>query len=55
MFQGEDGAEVLQIDASVVHIPFFGIDVPASSQRIGFSSKSSWMEADNQVELAKEL
>ena len=47
--------EVVQVDTSVVHIPFFGIDIPASSQHIGFTSKSSWMEMDDHVELAKEL
>ena len=47
--------EVVWIDVSVVHIPFFGIDVPASSQHIGFTSKSSWMEMDDHVELTKEL
>ena len=47
--------EVVQINVSVVHIPFFGIDIPASSQCIGFSSESSWTEADDQVELAEEL
>ena len=55
MFQGEDGTEVLWIDASIVHIPFFGIDVPASSQCIGFASKSSQTETDDHVELTKEL
>ena len=47
--------EVVWINASVVHIPFFGIDIPASSQCIGFTSKSSWMEMDDHVELAQEL
>ena len=47
--------EVVWINASVVHIPFFGIDIPASSQRIGFTSKSSQTETDDHVELTKEL
>ena len=47
--------EVVQINASIVHIPFFGIDVPVSSQCIGFTSKSLWTETDDHVELAKEL
>ena len=40
---------------SIVHIPFFGIDIPASSQCIRFGTKSSRMEVDDHVELGEKL
>ena len=37
------------INSSVVAIPLFGIDVPSSSQRVRFASKSSRSELDDHV------
>jgi len=44
-----------KVDASVVLIPLFGIDVPASSKGIWFSSKFSRMETDDHIELVEEF
>ena len=43
---------VMWVDASVVPILLFGVDVPVSSQGIRFRTKSSRSEMDNEVELA---
>ena len=43
------------IDASVVLIPLFGVDVPLSSEGIRFSSKASGVEVNDEVELGEEL
>src|ERR1700731_999473 len=48
-------SEVLRIDAGVVAIPLFGIDVPTSSQCIGFHSEPTGAESDHQIELGQEL
>ena len=45
----------MQIDASIVLIPLFGIDIPASSEGIRLSSEVSRVEANNKVELGEEL
>ena len=39
----------------IVTIPLFGIDVPTSSQCIGFHSKLTGVESDHKIELGKEL
>ena len=39
------------VDVSIVPIPLFGVDIPASSQGIQFHTKSSGSEPDNEVEL----
>ena len=43
------------IDASVVLIPLFGVDIPASSEGIRLSSEASGAEANDKVELGEEL
>ena len=43
------------IDTSVVLIPLFGIDVPASSEGIRFRTKLSGVEMNDHVELGEEL
>ena len=43
------------IDASVVLIPLFGIDVPASSEGMRFHTKLSGVETNDHVELGEEL
>ena len=39
----------------IVAIPLFGIDIPMSSQRIGFHSEPTRAESDHEIELGKEL
>ena len=51
----ENGSEILRIDAGIVAIPLFGIDVPTSSKGIGLGTQFSRSEADNEVELGKEF
>ena len=45
----------MQIDVSIVLIPLFGVDVPASSEGIRLSSKVSGVETNNEVELGEKL
>ena len=45
----------MQIDASIVLISLFGVDVLASSESIRLSSKASGAEANDKVELGEEL
>ena len=47
--------EVMRIDTSIVLIPLFGVNVPASSKGIRLSSKASGAEANDRVELGEEL
>ena len=47
--------EVVQIDASIVLIPLFGVDVLSSSKGIRLSSKTSRVEMNDKVELGEEL
>ena len=46
--------EVGWIDASIVLIPLFGVDVPASNESIRLSSEVSGGEVNNEVELGEE-
>ena len=55
LFLGEHGSEVVWVDLSIVPIPLFWVDVPASSEGIGFSSKVSRAEVDGEVELGEVL
>jgi hypothetical protein len=45
----------MRVNLSIVLIPLFGIDVPASSKGIRFSSKFSGMEMDDHIELVEEF
>ena len=47
--------EVVWIDASIVLISLFGVDVPVSSEDIRLSSEASGMEVNDEVELGEEL
>jgi hypothetical protein len=47
--------EIMRVNMSTVLIPLFGIDIPASSKGIRFSSKFSRMETDDHIELVEEL
>ena len=51
----EHWAEIARIDGSIVTISPFRVDVPASSQGIGFGAQFPRVEADNEVELGKIL
>jgi len=55
LFLGEHGSEIVWVDPSVVPIPLFWVDVPVSSEGIGFSSEVSRAEADGEVELGEVL
>ena len=55
MFLREDRSEIVGVDASVVLIPLFGIDIPASSEGIRFCAKLSGAETNDHVELGEEL
>jgi hypothetical protein len=45
----------MRVNLSVVLIPLFGIDVPASSKGIQFSSKFSGTKTDDHIELVEEF
>src|SRR5882724_1110424 len=47
------GAIVLWIDTGIVAIPLFKIDVPSSSECVGFGAEFSRMEMDDEVESRK--
>jgi len=50
MFGSEYQVVVLWIDAVIVAIPLFKIDVPLSSECVRFGSKFSGMETDYKIE-----
>jgi hypothetical protein len=47
--------EIMRVNLSIVLIPLFGIDVPASNKGILFGSKFSRMEMDDHIELVEEF
>ena len=47
--------EVVGINSSVVLIPLFGIDVPASSEGIRLRAELSGTETNDHIELEEEL
>ena len=53
MLGSEYQVVVLWIDAGIVTIPLFKIDIPSSSECIRFGSKFSGMEMDNEIESRK--
>ena len=55
LFLHKHWPEIVRVDASVVLIPLFGIDVPASSEGIRFHAKPTRVKADNHVELGEKL
>ena len=55
MFLHEHRSEVSWIYAGIIASPLFRIDVPSSSKSVGFGTKVSGTESDNEVELAEEL
>ena len=55
LFLHKHWPEIVRVDMSVVLIPLFGINVPASSEGIRLHAKSTRAKADNHVELGEEL
>ena len=53
MLGSEYRAKVLWINTGIVAIPLFKVDVPSSSECIGFGSKLSGMETNDEVESRK--
>ena len=51
MLLGKHWTEVARVDGSIVAIPPFRIDVPVSSERVGFGAQTPRAEADNEIEL----
>ena len=49
----EDRMEIVRVNGGIVAIPLFWVDVPSSSQSVGFCSEFSGAETDDQVELRK--
>jgi hypothetical protein len=45
----------MRVNLSVVLIPLFGIDVPASSKGIRFSAKFSGTETDDEIEMMQKF
>ena len=50
MLGSEHRVEVLWIYTGIVTIPLFKIDVPSSSECVGFGSEFSGTEADDEIE-----
>ena len=53
MLGSEYQAKVLWVGSGIVAIPLFKIDVPSSSQHVGFCPKLPGMEANDKVESGK--
>ena len=53
LLRSEYWVVVLWIDTGIVAIPLFKIDVPSSSECVGFGSEFSRTETDYQVESRK--
>jgi hypothetical protein len=55
MFGGEDRLEVVRIHNRVVATPLFRVDIPLSSQCIGFNTELTRTETDDEVEGREKL
>ena len=55
LFLHKDQMEIMRVDISIVLIPLFGIDIPASSEGIRFRAKLPGMEANDHIELEQKL
>ena len=53
LFVSKNGAEIMRIDTGIVATSLFRVDVPSSSQCVGFLSESSGTEPDDEVKLVK--
>ena len=51
LFLSEDWFEVVRADYGIAHIPPFRIDIPLSSESIGFGVKTIRTESDDKIEL----
>ena len=51
LFLSEDWFEVVRADYGIAHIPPFRIDIPLSSESIGFGVKTIKTESDDKIEL----
>ena len=47
--------KILWVDSGKALIPLFGVDIPLSSQGVGFSTKFPMSEMNDQVELTEVL
>ena len=50
---GEDRTTVLGVYSTVGVISLFGVDVPSSSQCVGFRAEPTGLEPNSQIELSK--
>ena len=50
LFISEYRTKTVRIDSSIITISPFRVDVPSSSQRVWFHTKSPRVETDNEVE-----
>ena len=55
LFRREHQAKILWVDSGKALIPLFGVDVPSSSQGIGFSTEFPGSETNDQIELTEVL
>ena len=51
----EHQAKILWVDSGKALIPLFGVDVPSSSQGVGFSTEFPGSEMNDQIELTEVL
>jgi len=51
LFLSEDWFKVVRVDCGIASIPPFRIDIPLSSEIIGFGAKITRTESDDKVEL----
>ena len=51
LFLGKDWTTVLRVYSTVGFISLFKVDVPSSSQSIGFSTEFTRLELNDQIEL----
>ena len=55
LLRSEHRAKILWVDSGEALIPLLGVDVPLSSQGVGFSTKFPGSEMNDQIELTEVL
>ena len=55
MFLHEHGSEVSWIYAGIIASSLFRVNIPLSSKSVGFGTKTSGTESDDEVELTEEF
>ena len=55
LFGCEHQTKILWVDSGEALIPLFGVDIPSSSQGIGFSTEFPGSETNDQIELTEVL